>query len=161
VDGATALHWAVYRDDLESADLLIAAGARVDAANRQHFTPLIMAALYGHVPMIDKLLTAGADPKQHLPQRETTGRLAAAGADVNAKESLRGTTALMWAAEQRHPSAVKMLLELGADHRAQSGAAGLPRNYMAPRVKTAAVKDAQRRYAEAIAAGRTYEQQLE
>lgn len=34
IDGATALHWAVYRDDLESADLLIAAGARVDAANR-------------------------------------------------------------------------------------------------------------------------------
>ena len=24
IDGATALHWAVYRDDLESADLLIA-----------------------------------------------------------------------------------------------------------------------------------------
>jgi len=54
-----------------------------------------------------------------------------------------------------------MLLELGADHRAKSGAAGLPRNYMAPRVNTAAVKDAQRRYADAIAAGRTYEQQLE
>src|SRR5262245_61312275 len=32
VDGATALHWAVYRDDLESADLLIAAGAKVDIA---------------------------------------------------------------------------------------------------------------------------------
>src|SRR5262249_12829764 len=31
----------------------------------------------------------------------------------------------------------------------------------APRVNTAAVKDAQRRYGEAIAAGRTYEQQLE
>src|SRR5207244_6461412 len=60
VDGATALHWAVYRDDLESADLLIAAGARVDAANREHFTPLIMAALYGHAAMIDTLLKAGA-----------------------------------------------------------------------------------------------------
>src|SRR5262245_1818468 len=174
VDGATALHWAVYRDDLESADLLIAAGAKVDAANRARFTPLIMAALYGHAPMIEKLITAGADPKQYLPNGETTVMLAArngnplaikllaaAGADVNAKENLRGTTALMWAAEQGHPSAVKMLLELGADHRAKSGAAGLPRNYMAPRVNTAAVKDAQRRYGEAIAAGRTYEQQLE
>src|SRR6185436_8803776 len=82
-------------------------------------------------------------------------------ADVNAKENLRGTTALMWAAGQRHPEAVKMLLEIGADHAATSGMAGLPRNYMAPRVNTAAVKDAQRRYAAAIAAGRTYEQQLE
>src|SRR5262245_29988894 len=174
IDGATALHWAVYRNDLESADLLIAAGVKVDAANREGFTPLVMAALYGNAPMIEKLLKAHADVKQHLSNGETTVMLAArngnpeaikllvaAGADVNAKEKLRGTTALMWAAEQRHPEAVKMLLELGADHRAKSGAAGLPRNYMAPRVNTAAVKDAQRRYAEAIAAGRTYEQQLE
>ena len=174
IDGATALHWAVYRDDLESADLLIAAGARVDAANREAFTPLIMAAIYGNAPMIEKLLKARADVKQRLPNGETMVMLAArngnpqaikllaaAGADVNAKENLRGTTALMWAAEQQHPAAVKMLLELGADPLARSGPAGLPRNYMAPRVNTAAVKDAQRRYAAAIAAGRTYEQQLE
>src|SRR5216684_899566 len=31
VDGATALHWAVYRGDGEAAELLINAGARVDA----------------------------------------------------------------------------------------------------------------------------------
>ncbi len=174
IDGATALHWAVYRDDLESADLLIAAGAKIDAANREGFTPLAMASMYGHAPMIEKLLKAGANAKQHLANGETmvmlaarSGNpqaikvLAAAGVDVNAKENLRGTTALMWAAEQRHAAAVKMLLELGADHAAKSGAAGLPRNYMAPRVNTAAVKDAQRRYAAAIAAGRTYEQQLE
>ena len=30
VDGTTALHWAVERDDLDMADLLIRAGARVD-----------------------------------------------------------------------------------------------------------------------------------
>ena len=34
VDGATALHWAVYRDDVEAADLLLRAGANVDVANR-------------------------------------------------------------------------------------------------------------------------------
>jgi len=174
VDGATALHWAVYRADGAAADLLIAAGAKVDAANRDGFTPLAMASLYGNVPMIEKLVKAGASATQKLANGETMVMLAArngnpqaikalvaAGADVNAKENLRGTTALMWAAEQRHPAAVKMLLEVGADHKAKSGPAGLPRNYMAPRVNTAAVKDAQRRYAEAIAAGRTYEQQLE
>jgi len=32
-DGATALHWAVYRDDTEMAGLLIRAGADVKAAN--------------------------------------------------------------------------------------------------------------------------------
>lgn len=174
IDGATALHWAVYRDDLAGADLLIAAGAKVDAANREGFTPLAMASLYGNAPMIEKLLKAGAGAKQRLGNGETMVMLAArngnpqaikllvaAGADVNAKENLRGTTALMWAAEQRHPPALKVLLELGADFSARSGPAGLPRNYMAPRVNTAAVKDAQRRYADAITGGRTYEQQLE
>src|SRR5262249_13274373 len=77
IDGATALHWAVYRDDLESADLLIAAGAKVDAANRQGFTPLVMAALYGNAPMIERLLKARADAKQRLANGETTVMLAA------------------------------------------------------------------------------------
>jgi ankyrin repeat protein len=174
IDGATALHWAVYRDDREAADLLIKAGAKVDAPNREGVTPLAMASLYGSAAMVDRLLNAGADAKQRALNGETMlmfaarngnpeviKRLVAAGADVNAKERLRGTDALMWAAEQRHPAAVKMLLELGADHSARSGPAGLPRNYMAPRVNTAAVKDAARRYAAAAAAGRTYEQQLE
>ena len=174
VDGATALHWAVYRDDSEGVDLLINAGAKVDAKNREGVSPLAMASLYGSAAMVQRLLAAGADAKQRGASGETMVMLAArngnpevikllvgAGGDVNAKEPLRGTTALMWAAEQRHAGAVKMLVELGADHSAKSGSAGLPRNYMAPRVNTAAVKDAQRRYAAAVAAGRTYEEQLE
>ena len=36
-------------------------------------------------------------------------------ANVNLKEDLRGTTALMWAAEQMHADAVKLLVERGAD----------------------------------------------
>jgi hypothetical protein len=52
IDGATALHWAVYRDDLESADLLIAAGAKVDAANREASLRAIMVAIYGNAAMI-------------------------------------------------------------------------------------------------------------
>ncbi len=39
-DGATALHWASYRDDVESADLLLRAGAKVNAANDLGVTPL-------------------------------------------------------------------------------------------------------------------------
>src|SRR5947209_16264765 len=60
VDGATALHWAIYRDDAEMADVLIRAGANVKAANRDGVTPLAMAALYGNPSMILKLLKAGA-----------------------------------------------------------------------------------------------------
>ena len=173
VDGATALHWAVYRDDLETADLLIRAGEKMNVANREGVTPLAMASLYGNAPMIEKLLKAGADAKQRGRNGETMVMLAArngnpeairvllaAGADVNAKENLRGTTALMWAVEQKHSAAVKALLDGGADFRARSAGAGLPRNYVANRVNTAQVEAAARRYAAAAAAGRTYEQQL-
>ena len=34
-DGATALHWAVFRSDKEMVDLLLRAGANPKAANRE------------------------------------------------------------------------------------------------------------------------------
>jgi ankyrin repeat protein len=37
------------------------------------------------------------------------------GAEVNPKENLRGTTALMWAADQGHATAIQLLLQHGAD----------------------------------------------
>jgi ankyrin repeat protein len=42
------------------------------------------------------------------------------GAQVNAAESLRGTTALMWAAEHGHAAVLEVLLEHGADIQQQS-----------------------------------------
>src|SRR5437773_6714379 len=173
VDGATALHWAVYRDDLETADLLIRAGAKANVANREGTTPLAMACLYGNAPMIKKLLKAGADAKERNRNGETALMLAArngnpdaiklllaTGVDVNAKETMRGTTALMWAVEQKHPAAVKSLLDGGADFAAKSAGAGLPRNYMSGKVNTTAVEAAALRQMRAVAAGRTYEEQL-
>ena len=38
-DGATALSWALYLDDRESADLLLAAGANVKTADEYGETP--------------------------------------------------------------------------------------------------------------------------
>ena len=172
VDGATALHWAVYRDDLDTAALLLKAGANVKAVNREGTTPLMMASLYGNTAMIEALLKAGADAKELGPYGETTVMLAArngkpeaikmlvaAGADVNAAESIRGTTALMWAAEEGHAAAVKALVELGANIGAKSGPAGLPRNYMAQAVNVNAVQAAAKRRREARLAGRTMEEQ--
>ena len=130
-DGATAIQWAVYRNDLEMADLLIAAGANVKAANSDGVTPLWLAAENGAAPMIEKLLAAGADANQRMPNGETPLMMAARNgniaalrvlldhkADPNPKENLRGTTALMWAVEQSHPEAVKLLIERGADFKA-------------------------------------------
>lgn len=46
-DGATAIEWAAYRNDLQMADLLIAAGANVKLANRDGVTPLWLASENG------------------------------------------------------------------------------------------------------------------
>src|SRR5688572_27650764 len=60
-DGMTALHWAVREDNLEIAQILIGAGARVSAATRYGVTPIYLACANGSAPMIDALLRAGAD----------------------------------------------------------------------------------------------------
>ena len=173
IDGATALHWAIYRQDLTLADLLLTRGANVNAKTREGVTPLAMAAQHGHAALIARLLTAGADAKELGTNGETMVMFAAragspeaikvlvaAGADVNARERLRGTTALMWAAEQRHPEAITALLELGANPSLRSGGAGVPRNYMAQRVNIRVVNEARERRIRAQAAGRTYEEQV-
>jgi uncharacterized protein len=133
-DGTTALHWAVRLDDLETADLLIRAGANVSAATRAGATPLQLAAINGNAAMIEKLLQGGADPNATLTQYGDTALMMAARtgktdaikvlldhkAQVNAKETWGDTTALMWAASESHPDAVKMLIDHGANVNARS-----------------------------------------
>jgi uncharacterized protein len=127
-DGATALQWAAYRDDLELAGVLIAAGANPKIPNREGATAMQLACQRGSAAMLEKLINAGASVNERGGNGETplmltarNGNLEALnvllkhGADVNAKESLRGTTALMWAVEQKHTDAVKLLIEHGAD----------------------------------------------
>src|SRR5258706_535246 len=129
-DGSTALHWAAYRDDLDASELLIRAGANVNAANDLGVTPLWTACQNGSEAMVAKLLAAGANPNAALLAGETpvmvaaraghpavVEQLIAKGANLNAHGS-RGQTALMWAVSQKHPDAVKALLDHGADANA-------------------------------------------
>ena len=58
-DGATAIQWAAYRNDLEMADLLIAAGANVKLANREAPRRCTWLRSQGSAPMIEKLLKGG------------------------------------------------------------------------------------------------------
>ena len=75
-----------------------------------------------------RLLAAGADPNQTvLSQNETPLMFAARsgsvdavralldkGAQLEATEKLRGSTALLWAAEQDRPEVLKLLVARGA-----------------------------------------------
>jgi ankyrin len=132
-DGSTALHWAGYWDDLDAAALMLRAGADASAANDLGATPLWTACENGSAAMTRLLLEAGADPNAALLSGETvlmtaarTGSVAAvrallaAGADVQATESGRSQTTLMWAVAQRHAGVVEALLEYGPDLRARS-----------------------------------------
>jgi len=132
-DGATALHWAVNRDDLKMVDMLLAAGAKVDVTNDFGTTPLSLACENGSAAMTEKLLKAGAKPNVANPGGETplmiasrTGSIATVrilldhGANVDAKEDTRGQTALMWAIDEKHSDVVKLLIDRGANFRDKS-----------------------------------------
>ena len=134
VDGTTALHWAVERDDPEMVDALLRAGAQVSARTREGVLPLQLAAINGSAAALDRLIKAGADANAALtPAGDTAVMMAArtgaaaglrvlveSGADVNAKESWGGTTALMWAVSEGHAEAARLLVAVGADVNARS-----------------------------------------
>ena len=132
-DGATALHWAAYRDQAELVGLLLKSNAAVNATNDLGITPLWVATTSRGTATVAALLAAGAKPNLVPPTGETPLMIAARmgnleaiklliahGADVNAKEAARNQTALMWAVSDRQPQAAKLLIEAGADLRART-----------------------------------------
>lgn len=128
-DGMTPLHWAAHHDDLETAKLLLAAGAGVNTETRiGGITPLFIACTNGNAPMISLLVKSGASAKAVKPNGTTALMIAAssgsvdavkvltdAGADVNATEKVHGQTALMFAAALNRVDAVMFLMASNAD----------------------------------------------
>jgi ankyrin repeat protein len=126
-DGTPALHWAVRVDDVPTAKLLIAAGAKPTLANRYNLTPLAIAAANGSAPMIGVLLDAGADVNAFDPAGETplmsaarVGKIDAVtllldrGATVDLADNTYQQTALMVAVRENRPDVVKLLVSRGA-----------------------------------------------
>src|SRR5688572_31206763 len=125
-DGTTALHWAVRYDDVALVERLIKAGAKATATNRYGVTPIELACESGSAAVVEQLLKAGVSPDSTSPLGETalhtcahTGNVEAAkallarGAKVDAGDTWRGQTPLMWAAAQGHAAMVRVLVEAG------------------------------------------------
>lgn len=149
VDGTTALHWAVYRQDLALVERLLALDADPDSRNDYGATPMTVAAEHGNHPVMQALVKAGGDIESPNAEGQTllmavarTGNIATAslllqqGAKVDAMENWGGQTALMWAASQRQPAMVRLLIEHGAEVDARSRNHDWPRWVTSePRVK--------------------------
>lgn len=131
-NGTTPLHWAVYQRDAAMVKRLLAAGAKPNVVNQFGSSPMQEAAITGDAPIIKMLLAAGADPDSANADGQTALMLAArtghidaakalliAGAHVNAVETFGGQSALMWAAAEKQPAMIRLLLEYGAKANAR------------------------------------------
>ena len=132
-DGATALHWAAHWDDLDMANALLRAGADANATNELGVAPLSLACVNGSAALVERLLAHGADADHAQPTGVTplmscarsgnvdaVRHLLAGKASVNARETVRGQTALMWAVAERHAGVAETLIAAGAGVRTKS-----------------------------------------
>jgi ankyrin repeat protein len=149
-DGTTALIWAAYNGDADLVARLLAAGADANAQNQFGASALSEAATAGYTEVVAALLKGGANADLPNPEGETplmevarTGDVAAAtllldaGADVNAVELWGQQSPLMWAAAQKQPAMIKLLISRGADVDAR----GAVRNWERKVIKEPRPKD--------------------
>ena len=132
-DGATALIYASYRDELETVQRLLDAGADPDIANEYGITPLFLAMENRSTAMVNQLLEGGANPDSATWSGETLlmaatrmgfmeaiDMLLEHGVNLNAQDPRRGQSALMWAISFGYPEIARKFIEHGADVNART-----------------------------------------
>lgn len=133
---ADALTDAIRANDRQETMRLIAGGADVNAADSLGTTPLMWAARYGDVTVVDRLIRAGANVTAEnvfgvTPMSEAAligsepviARLLAAGVDADSPNP-EGETALMLVVRTGRIDAAKRLIDAGADVNAKERWAG-------------------------------------
>ena len=139
-DGMTALHWAAEHGSVDLIEVLVYAGAHMEATTRLgDYRPLHLAARSGHVEAVRVLLERGAEPDARsatgvapLHYAASAGRpeavtaLLDAGAGVDARSGDNDLTPLMWATAANRLEAIRTLLAAGADVSATSRVIEVP-----------------------------------
>jgi ankyrin repeat protein len=139
-DGTPALHWVVRTQDLDTARLLLKAGADADRSNRYGVRPLHLAIGNGDAAMVKLLLSARADPNSSDATGESCLIMAARvgnvdivnalldkGAAADAADPEYRQTPLMVAARGGFAPIVALLIKHGAKVDAQTRTGETPR----------------------------------
>jgi ankyrin repeat protein len=129
-DTSPALFAAIRRSSLRDVERLLKAGADANAADADGVPALMTATLFASADMVDMLLARGADPNRTGPGGATALMWAAAdldkvrrlldhSANVNARSETDRTALLVAASYPGTVNVLRLLLDRGADLRAQ------------------------------------------
>lgn len=130
-EGQTPLHFFAAHSEPESLELLVRAGADVDALTIDGFSPLHFAARHAKTRSVETLLSLGASVENSFHARsplhdaldsddekastESMELLLRAGSHPDYRDIHSGSTPIMKAVFEGRISAVRLLLEFGAD----------------------------------------------
>ena len=136
---AQTLHQSVKDGDIPGAEVLIAAGADVEAQDEAALTPLVTAALAGQREAVTLLIQKGADPRgrdgngftalhaaAHAGHLDIVQLLIEYDLDVNDQGNMAKITPLHAAAERGFREIAEALLRHGARLQVKSGTGHTP-----------------------------------